>query len=516
MAELTADQTAASATRTSGWSKLRTVHKVCGLTAMAWLSVLGLTGWILDHHEWRWSHQWTVPQWVTSPQINRLVRGTVMRNIVADPVDDAKFLGASERGLWLTTDRGETWTDVRWDGASGLPQTYDLVPGPTGTLGEVWAATDDGIWRVIDNGMRAVRFAMPGVHVTALSRGSSSAELIGVIDEGTVFRIDTTAPEEIKLTPVHDVLVDELPHTIPLNRFALDLHVGRGFLPGEWSTIVNDYGGIAILVLSLSGIMFWWLPRKWRTEKPKGNLKSRQSILRWLYRGHGPIIGLLAVVPILYVSVTGIMVDHIQTLIEHGQSVQLQRTKLTPLYDYKNLEGEISDIVAFSNDPNRIMVASRFGILESTDGGATWIMDRSLPLGGDDDSTRYNVFRADDRVFVGIGRLGQFVRRDGETEWTEINFDGPNLAITSATRRGDTWYIKNSRAIYAGTFDSVFKDSKVRFPPVAGTTAFLFLADIHTGHIFRFEFSWINDIVALLAIVLTLTGPILWWRRKWL
>ncbi len=193
MAEITADQTAAVSTRTSPWSKLRTVHKVCGLAALVWLSVLGLTGWILDHHEWRWSHQWTVPGWVTSPAINRLVRGTVMRYVVADPNDETKFLGASERGLWLTSDRGETWTDVRWDGASDLPQTYDLLPGPAGSLDEVWAATDDGIWRVTGVGARAERFALAGMRVTSLSQGTTLSELIGAIDEATIFRIDTAA-----------------------------------------------------------------------------------------------------------------------------------------------------------------------------------------------------------------------------------------------------------------------------------------------------------------------------------
>ncbi|MBM3515483.1 MAG: hypothetical protein FJX59_17480, partial [Alphaproteobacteria bacterium] len=72
---------------------LRTIHKLAGLTALIWLSVLGLTGWILDHHEWRWSHQWTVPQGWASPQINRLVRGTVMRFVAGD---EQYLIGASE------------------------------------------------------------------------------------------------------------------------------------------------------------------------------------------------------------------------------------------------------------------------------------------------------------------------------------------------------------------------------------------------------------------------------------
>ncbi|MDX2222510.1 MAG: PepSY-associated TM helix domain-containing protein [Rhodospirillaceae bacterium] len=518
---LGADLTAAAAadaatpTRASAWTQLRVVHKVCGLAALAWLSVLGGTGWILNHHDWRWSHQWTVPGWVTSPQINRLVRGTIMRHIVMDPADASQLVGASERGLWWTADRGATWTDTVWIGVEGLPQTYDLVPSVDGGFDRIWAATDDGIWQVEGGGRQATRFALAGQHVTALSPGSRPGELIGAVDEGRIFRLDTATPDAIAWTDVHDVVVTGLPDTVPLNRFTLDLHVGRGFLPGEWSLIVNDYGGIAILVLSLTGILFWWLPRKWRHEKPKGKLKARQKALRWIYRGHAPVIGLLAVVPILYVSITGIMVDHIQTLITYGKDVKLPRAALPPLYDYANLEGEVSDVVAVPGEPARIQVASRFGILDSADGGQTWAMDRSLPLAGDDDGSRYNLFRVGDRVFVGIGNYGQYSRRDGETAWTELALNGPKLAITSATVQGNTWYLKNSRAIYAGRLGATFEDSAIAYPPVTGTTWFLFLADIHTGHIFRIDWSWINDIVAVLAIALTLTGPVLWWRRKW-
>lgn len=492
---------------------IRTIHKLAGLTALAWLTVLGLTGWILDHHEWRWSHQWTVPQSWASTAINRLVRGTVMRFIAADATH---MIGASERGLWLTIDGGKSWADIPWVDAWGLPQTYDLYTPVGGSLGVVYAATDDGIWKIVDRGGRAERFALAGHHVTSLTRGSTGDEIAGVIDDSRLFRLKLGQPELPTLTALDHIQVSGLPEHVPINRFALDLHVGRGFLPGAWSTIINDYGGIALVILSLTGFFFWWLPRKWRHEKPAGQLKFRQRALRWLYRGHGPVIGLLALIPILYVSVTGIMVAHIQGLIDLGKTVRLDREALPPIYDYRNLEGEISDVITFADDRDRMLVASRFGILETRDGGANWVVDRSLPLGGDDDGSRYNLFRVDDHVFVGIGNAGQFVRRDGETAWTELAINGPKLAITSATRQGDDWLVKNSRAIYRGQIGAAFEDSQIAYPPISGTTIFLFLADIHTGHVFRFEFKWINDIVAALAIILALSGPIIWWKRKWL
>ena len=502
---------------------LRTVHKVTALIALLWLTVLGLTGWILDHHEWRWTHQKTVPSSWTSKAIGRLVRGTILRKIEADPNDPQTYLGASERGTWRTADNGKTWEDVRWEDSDGrslgaTPQVYDMVSSPAGTLDGVWLATDDGIWVTDDGGRRAKPFALRGEQITSLTPGATSDQLVGVRDEGALFRMSLSGgtTEWISLG---DVRVTGLPEHIGLTRFALDLHVGRGFLPQPWSTLINDFGGIALAILSLTGLLFWWLPRRWRGHKPQGALKSRQQILRWLFRGHGPVIGLLAVVPILYVSITGIAVDHIVVLLEPDANVPVSRAVLPPLYDYRNLSREVTGVVAFPNAPDRFVISSRFGLLATDDGGKTWAFDRSLPQGGDGtDGGRANMFRRADTLFIGIGGVAQYAKPDSADTWTELKLNGPKLAISDAARRGDVWYVKNSRAIYAGrlTEASPFEDSKIAFPALTGTTAFLFLADIHTGNVFHAEWRWINDLTALLAIVLALSGPILWWRRKWM
>jgi hypothetical protein len=372
-----------------------------------------------------------------------------------------------------------------------------------------------------------------GVPVTSLTSGSSVDELVGVADESRLFRLPLTnangtaaarAPVWIDLSQVS---VSGLPEKVNLIRFALDLHVGQGFLPQPWSLLINDYGGIAMALLSVTGLLFWWLPRHWRGQKPKGQLKTRQKLLRWLYRGHAPVVGVLAIVPILYLSATGIAVDHITFLLAPERKVEVARTALPPLYDYRNLNHEVSAVVAYPDAPDRYLIASRFGPLETSDGGKTWAVDRTLAQSAGTDAGRTNLFRRGDRVFVGIGSVGQYVKRDGEDRWTEIRLDGPKLAISDARERDGRWYLKNSRTIYTGSLDldpaappekpatGMFVDSKIPFPPLTGTTVFLFLADIHTGNIIHTEWKWVNDLVAFMAIVLALSGPILWWRRKW-
>jgi len=518
-----------TARRDRALPRLITVHQILALVALLWLSVLGLTGWILDHHEWRWSQQWTMPAAWTSPAITRLVRGTIMRKIEVVQTTPPTLVGGSERGLWRSNDFGDTWIDIGFRSAEGreiadTPQTFDVVAS-TGASRAILIATDDGIW-ILDDGLAiATPFALQGRHVTRLTEGATPTELVGLDDESDLFRLTLDAGDgglragDVQWIDLSNVEVSGLPAGVDWIRFALDLHVGRGLLPQPWSTLINDYGGIALVVLSLTGLLSWSLKRRWRHNKPSGQLRARREMIRWLFRGHAPVFGILAIFPILYVSLTAFAVDHITEFMSLPDRTMLPRDRLPPIYAYRDLSGELSGVAAFPGEPQRYAVASRFGVLLTTDGGAHWAVDRSLPQRSDGtDAGRVNLFRSGSNVFVGIGGTGQFVKPDGAESWTEIKLDGPTLAITDAARMGDVWYLKNSRAIYRGDLagPESLTDSKIPFPPLTGTPFFLFMADVHTGNVFSGAWRWVNDAVAAVAIFLALSGLVLWWRRKWM
>ncbi len=140
-----------------------TVHKWAGLVAGFWLLVLGATGIVLDHDEWRWARQTTVPENWLSPRVARLLPATRMRHIaaeVSESGDIIRWLGASERGAWWSEDAGQSWVPVPFDGETGAPQVLSFFRPTASRLDGTVLATDDGLWIARDGGRRAERLAL--------------------------------------------------------------------------------------------------------------------------------------------------------------------------------------------------------------------------------------------------------------------------------------------------------------------------------------------------------------------
>ena len=122
----------------------------------------------------------------------------------------------------------------------------------------------------------------------------------------------------------------------------------------------------------------------------------------------------------------------------------------------------------------------------------------------------------EDRVFAGIGGGANLVRGPGDGAWQK--FTGPSAAITSASRDGTRWFVKNSRSIFVADGNSTaLADSHISArSAAAGTPLFLFMADLHAGVLISEQFKWLNDLFAVLAVALSLSGPLIWLKRKWI
>lgn len=180
----------------------------------------------------------------------------------------------------------------------------------------------------------------------------------------------------------------------------------------------------------------------------------------------------------------------------------------------RSLSGDVQDIVVNPANPDEFIIATRKGLYFSNDGGEKWVRDNTLPIQKADYGNSLNLFRVNDTLFVGAGLNASYYSQDGGRNWSAVT--GPFTGISSGSYSNGVWYLKNSQGVFAGSPGAEFVEASVKPPPLTGMPLFLFLADIHTGHAIAPWFPWVNDFFALLAIILVCSGPVIWWRRKWI
>lgn len=485
---------------------LRQFHKYAGLAAALWLFVLGVTGFLLDHHEYRWLNQNSVPAHWTSERVARLVPGTVMRHIA---VEGEQIVGASERGAWFS-DGGDRWSDIAFEGLGGQPQVTGIADLGGAGFQRVYLASDDGLWSLSEDGLRASRLGLGGQHLTSISAGHGDNDLLIVAEKSGLIAFGLDANEGRALAI--EANVSGLTPQVKFHRFIMDLHFGRALLPGNWGIWLNDLGGIAMAVLSLSGVLYWFVTRRGRRKFM--SMKAQRGWMRWMFRLHAPTLGLLGLVPILYLSVTALPLNHIYGFLEWSDGKAIDRSALPSSYNLTSFDHEIDGAVAWPGEEGRLTIATDQGLLESRDNGKSWAVDLAVPV--EDGAPGANLFRHDKAIFAGFGGGRNYAYQAGGSGWQAL--EGTSTAITAAAgEAGDVW-VKNSQAIYRGaSFDGALTDSGIDFRSAApGTTLFLFLVDVHVGLVIHSEFKWANDVFALLALILALSGPIMWLRRKWI
>lgn len=368
-----------------------------------------------------------------SQLVGRLLRGTIMRHVIADPADPRAIFGASKRGTWWTVDGGTTWHEVRFEGEPRPPMVFAIVPAFAAAMSQfvgerssdpfagAWRATDDGLWVTGERGRSARRAALAGMYVNSLTRGAGPSELVGVIHKRGLFRLETArTPFEPRSIDLVDVRVVGLPGWADLFGFTFDLHFGEALLQRATALKVNDFAGLALVLSPLTGAIYWWLPRRRsrsRAQDVIANLTGRR-LMDWVYRFHAPVVGLLAAIPMLYLSVTGAVLGHVEWFQGWAKEIELQRERLLWTYRFISLEHEAYQVVADLRNRERVTIATRLGLLETVDGGRSWRHDPDLA------AARFNLFRASHYVFASLSA--------GEPSWQPIT--GPATGLTSGNR----------------------------------------------------------------------------------
>ena len=548
------------------------IHKWIGLFAALWLAVLGLTGFFLDHDLWRWQNQTLTPSWLTTPALEQSAKLGLVRLLQIDPGDRSHEVAGGPRGLWVSRDAGETWQAAAF--ANGdRPQI--LAIEPDGALGwkRLWFAADDGVYLSEDGGASARQAALRGETVTSLAVGAAPDEMIAVVDHSRVFRFKTDDPATatpIELAPPGP---EARPADITLNRFMRELHFGKGVVDPFSSVLMSDVGGVAMVVLPITGVLFWALPKWWRRqarrkERPRTSKVAKKATVLWLFRVHSVTLGVVSVLMIVYLSVSGVLVGHARELGNWMRGIRMPQAFLTPIFAIHSWDDWIDSIVAYPGKPDALTIGNRIGLFTSLDGGKTWALEKGAD--GKPLQNAGRLRRLDDKVLVPNGMAGPSLIRDADLSFHQIdvgdqysmmamamvgehrhgrpqNGEGgaggamagmdrskpmdhahhmggmgdmdsmANMYMpTDVTRLSDKFAWKTTDKLLVTDADGGIVDKfVVKAPNEPGVPLFTWFLRAHMGTIFWSQWKWVNDVFSVAAVLLSFTGLVRWWRKKW-
>jgi hypothetical protein len=428
---------------------------------------------------------------------------------------------------------------------------FGRTPDPALGWGRLWFATDNGVYRSTDKGAAAAPAGLAGAHVTAIAASDRADQLLLVVDKSKVLRFGTDDGkiEEIALSPLDE---QTRPPTVDLIHFVHDLHFGRAFFDPLTSLVMNDIGGLGMFLLALTGLLYWGLPKYWKSqgrEAGRASKAAKKTTIKWLFNLHSPTVGLASVVMLLYLSVTGVLLGHGRELLMWMRSVQVPQAYLTPAFALKSWDGWIEAIVAYPDAPGVFTIGSRIGMFTTADGGQTFA--REEDASGRPVVAAARLRRIGDKVLVANGMAGpSTIRPDDRAQEIiaapeksrMLGVPGPGGARpaappdaaerrkkmgmggmegmfmpTDVTELEDRLLWKSSNKFFVTDEEGHSLESfEVAQPPDEGVPWINWILRLHMGTFFWSEWKWINDLFAIGVVVLSITGLVRWWRKKWL
>lgn len=501
----------------------RKLHKWMGLIAFWWLAILGITGVFLDHPEWRWQHQ-TVISGLSTPENPK--NGQHLRHprdwaahFAVNPDNSEDMISGGPGGAWVSFSSGQKWQPINFEGLSSAPMVYALEPVSQTNWLELWIATDDGLWRSTEGGRNATRIILSGEHVTSLSFDHEQDQFLAVIGKSQLAKIDRAQPDKWKVLEKSATPAEGLPENVSLNRWGFDLHLGTGFFAIPFSIFANDLAGMAMLVLATTGFLYWYLPKRWGKAKSKPAGTKRKAWMVWLYRSHAIFMGLVIIIPLFYLSATGVFLGHKSWFQSWSKDIHVAHAYIPGQYDMASFDDEI-EAAGFRRGPDGttgIVVQTRMGLLESKDDGKSWGFDDSYPFDVNTSWNKIKYQQADDFEMISdvIGR--NYVRSFGQDNWEPVS-DMPGYTVISMNQSGGKDYVHTLTGIYVGDFASEFQPFDAEIPALPGLDLAFVFRVIHGVLIFNTQLVWLNDAMAIIAIFMVLTGFITWVgrNRKWI
>ncbi len=473
--------------------------------------MLGFTGLMLDHRDdWGWAWRLKVPDTLIPDHTIEALENRHIMLAQVNPDDAGNWVVGGPTGVWQSRDNAESWSGIAFEGLDISPMVFGIVLDQVEGWQRLWLATDDGLWSLDPAGSKAIRGGLDGRYLTALDNGSEPGSLVAIENRSTILLWNSATPDSVDAVSTDETVVTGLPEQVSWSRFLFDMHLGRSFMNRSWNMFMNDIGAIAMMLLTIGGVLAWYLKKRWRSGSGPAPEK-RRGILKILYNFHAPTFGLLVIFPLLYLSFTGIIFDHRFEWMEPLVRNKIERSSLPDVYDFETLHKEISHVIAYPGAPDKLTVGTRLGVLTTTDRGTNWARETGTPVAP---GFVWSLKRHGETLFLGgLGGPSYSRAVDGDS-WQMI----PGLMgmPSDAALSDDVWYVISGPSMFVGDLEAGVTTAPFNLPNDDHKAFMLLMFELHNGKIIAPWFKYILDAMAVFLIYMTITGPILWWRRKWM
>jgi len=441
------------------------LHKYAGLGGGLILVLLALTGFFLDHENFDFLWEVTVPdRWV--PPSMRAKKPRALEAYRVHPADPRRVLAGTRRGLYRSEDGGGRFERV-------LPRQV-LALAATPDWSWVLAATTRGLWSSEDGGRHWHPFALMNRAVTSVNIQDATAW--AVVDKRVLYRIDRKGREtRLRWQPPAP---DVLPNKVTLGRLVRDLHYGRGLVDGDASLLFNDLLAGVLFFLGLGGFVIWYKVRRRRRGVPV------QGLGFWIgTHRHGMQLALFFVAFVV-LGITGLFLDHAGVFRGLLRSVALDTTWLPPVY-----RSLATDVWGFDFDGKRYRIGNRLGVFSSTD-LEHWVLES--------EGFAWRMKRLGDRLVVsGMGSPNRELEADG---WRRLE-GTPHMPRD--------FYLTEAR-LHAV---SIRRDPPP-LPQWDSTALYHVLLGLHDGELLWGQWVWLNDLAVVASLLLLYTGALKWWHHR--
>lgn len=440
----------------------RKIHKIAGLISGIIILILAITGFFLDHYNWKFLHNITLKN--VPSHLYKLNSGTFSSYLV-NPNDENHIIIGGSRGVYESFDSGENFVQTLDEIIYSIKNSDDFL----------YVATANGIYKKAFKSIKWDKYFLNGKIIKSLNvykdrlvavQDKTNVIFIDLNNDSIIFNKEITIPKEL------------LNNNITLSRLVRDIHYGRGLFDGYLSLLINDYAAIVLIVLGFSGFILWWL-----IKNIKKNKKYKNSI-KYFVKLHSNFFSIIAIIPIVFLIITGIFLDHAKDLNKFMNEITISNKFLPPVY--KTLK---NDIWGADFDGKNFYIGNRFGIFKSSD-----LINFEFISEG----FAYKMIRKGDILYVsGMGSSNKILTNN-------------NLNILENTpHMFKDVFFKDGKIHYFSSHNhdvklAVFKD----------ITLHTFLYSLHDGSFFASWWIWVNDFASILLLLLLITGLIRWYLRS--